>query len=83
MFRHISVTVTESTFNFFIFLILKSILLDGEFVLIFEKLNEGGERKGVLAQSIIFLIIASGSVLKLVGLLVKMLKPSNINPPKI
>ena len=64
---------------------LKSILLDGEFVLIFEKLNEDGEKKGELAQSIIFLIIASGSVLKLVGPLVKMLKPSNIatTHPKI
>jgi hypothetical protein len=57
-------------------------LLDGEFDLIFEKLNEGDERRGVLAQSIIFLIIASGSVLKLVGLLVKMFKPSNTKLPK-
>ena len=61
---------------------LKSILLDGEFVLIFEKLNEDDERKGVLAQSIIFLIITSGSVLKLVGLLVKMFKSSNFKHPK-
>ena len=62
----------------------KSILLDGEFVLIFEKLNEDDERETreeVLAprqSSIIFFIIASGSVLKLLGLLVKMFEPSNI-----
>jgi hypothetical protein len=54
-------------------------LLDGEFVLIFEKLNEDDERetRGVLAQSI-SLMIASGSVLKPLGLLVTMVKPSNI-----
>ena len=60
------------------FLTLKSILLDGEFVLIFEKLNEDDERRGVLARSIIFLIIASGRFLKLVGLLVKMYKNHRI-----
>ena len=75
-----SLYISVTDLNFF--LTLKSILLDGEFVLIFEKLNEDDERKGVLAQSIIFLIFASGSLLKLVGLLVKMFKPSNIKHPK-
>ena len=77
--------IFQSDLSFLFFSMLKSILLDGEFVLIFEKLNEDGEKKGELAQSIIFLIIASGSVLKLVGPLVKMLKPSNIatTHPKI
>ena len=58
-------------------------MLDGGFVLIFEKLNENDEREtkeGVLAPSIFF-TFASGSVLKLLGLLVKMIKPSNIKHP--
>lgn len=69
----------------YLFILCKSILLDGEFVLIFEKLNENDERgtkEGVLAPSILFLIIASGGVLKPLGLLVKMIKPSNIKAPK-
>lgn len=76
MSLHMSITDLINFFN------VKSILLDGEFVLIFEKLNEGDEREtreGVLAQrqqSIIFLVIASGSVLKLLGPPVKMFNPS-------
>ena len=70
--------LTVFFFFFFFFWNVKSILLDGGFVSIFEKLKEDDERREVLVQSIIFLIIASGSVLKLlVGLLVKMFEPSN------
>ena len=63
-------------------LFVESILLDGGFVSIFEKLNEDGEREmreGVLAQSIPPLALANESILKLLALLVKMVKTiSNI-----
>ena len=53
----------------------KSILLDGGFVSIFEKLNEGDERETNIAQSMLPLLVNGNEwILNPMGTLVKMVK---------